>query len=176
MFERFTNDARELVVVAQVEARELGHDYIGNEHLLLAAAAQDDPTAHALASLGLTRDVVRDAVLELVGRPRSPELDADALAAIGIDLAEVRRRAEETFGPGALDRRRRRGCAGAMPFTPRSKKALELAMREAVARGDRHIGSEHLVLGILRVGEGAAIEVIERAGVTPDRVRQALSA
>jgi ATP-dependent Clp protease ATP-binding subunit ClpA len=176
MFERFTGAARQTVVRAQEEARGLGHDYIGNEHLLIGIAAGEGPGSRALASLGVTPDVLRDGVVELVGRARPPAIDAEALAAIGIDLSEVQRRAEASFGPGALDRRhRRRGCAGAMPFTPRAKKSLELALREAVARGDNHIGSEHLLLGILRVGEGAAIDVLERAGAPAESVRRALS-
>ncbi|MEA2244510.1 MAG: hypothetical protein QOD24_4066, partial [Solirubrobacteraceae bacterium] len=105
--------------------------------------------------------------------------DAAALASIGIDLDEVRRRVETAFGPGALDRgrSRRRGCAGdggAMPFTKRSKRALAQSLRAAVARGDRRIGSEDILLGILEAPEGVTEEALARLGVTPERVRRQL--
>jgi ATP-dependent Clp protease ATP-binding subunit ClpA len=168
MFERFTESARDVVVGAQAEAQALGHGSIGTEHLLIAAAAASaGPARAALDSIGVSADALREAVGPRAG------LDADALASIGIDLDEVRRHVEEAFGPGALDRGQpRRG--GRMPFTKRAKKVLELALREAVARGDRHIGSEHIVLGILRDGGGGAVEALGRVGVAPERVREAL--
>lgn len=184
MFERFTESARAVVVGAQEEARGLGHDYIGCEHLLIAvAAAPDGPARTALRSTGVTPESLRSAVQEV--SERGP--DAVALATIGIDLDEVRRRVERAFGPGALDARRRGGrrrlgprrdCggrAGSIPFTPRSKRALEQSLRAAVAQGDRHIGSEHILLGILEAREGTAELALARLGVTPDRLRRQLA-
>lgn len=180
MFERFTESARAVVVGAQEEARGLGHDYIGCEHLLIAvAAAPDGPARTALRSTGVTPESLRSAVQEV--SERGP--DAVALATIGIDLDEVRRRVERAFGPGALDARRRGGrrrrdCGGrdgSIPFTPRSKRALEQSLRAAVAQGDRHIGSEHILLGILEAGEGTAELALARLGVTPERLRRQLA-
>jgi ATP-dependent Clp protease ATP-binding subunit ClpA len=102
--------------------------------------------------------------------------DADALATIGIDLDEVRSRVEEAFGPGALERTRagRRRFCRARPFAPFAKRALELSLREALCRGDRYIGSEHVLLGLLRAGEGPAVKLLERRGLPPEAVRAAL--
>jgi ATP-dependent Clp protease ATP-binding subunit ClpA len=181
MFERFTESARAVVVGAQEEARALGHDFIGCEHLLIAvAAAPHGPARTALRSTGVTPDSLRSAVQEV--SERGP--DAVALATIGIDLDEVRRRVERAFGPGALDagrrsrRYQRRGCGasgGMIPFTPRSKHALEQSLRAAVARGERHIGAEHILLGILEAREGTAELALARLGVTPDRLRRQLA-
>ena len=98
MFERFTPQARETVVRAQAEARRRHSGRVGTEHLLLALLAQDTPTSAVLAGHGLTRETVGPAVTTLVG----DDLDADALGSLGIDLAAVRERVEEAFGPGAL--------------------------------------------------------------------------
>ena len=103
MFERFTQDARVVVVRSQEEARELGHDHIGTEHVLLAMLAHGEGTAaQALAACGMTADDVRRRVVEGNRTERDP-LDPEALASLGIDLDEVRRATEATFGPGALD-------------------------------------------------------------------------
>lgn len=177
MFERFTESARAVVVGAQEEARGLGDDFIGCEHLLIAVAAAPDGAARtALRSTGVTPESLRTAVEEVVRM--GP--DAAALATIGIDLEEVRRRVESAFGPGALDRRHlrpRRGCGsrdGEIPFTPRSKRALEGSLRAAVARGDRHIGSEHILLGILEARGEVTEQALARLGVTPERLRRQL--
>jgi ATP-dependent Clp protease ATP-binding subunit ClpA len=176
MFERFTESARAVVVGAQEEARGLGDDFIGCEHLLIAVAAAPDGAARtALHSTGVTPESLRSAVAEVARM--GP--DAAALATIGIDLEEVRRRVESAFGPGALGRRharRQRGCAGggAIPFTPRSKQALEGSLRAAVARGDRHIGSEHILLGILEARGDVSVQALARLGVTPERLRRQL--
>jgi ATP-dependent Clp protease ATP-binding subunit ClpA len=182
MFERFTQPAREAVARAQEEARGLGHRYIGCEHLLvaLAGAPNGDAAASAMRRAGLSADALRDAVADELPPPGA--LDARALAAIGIDLDEVRRRVEEAFGPGALERRRpchpgrRPEQPGALPFTPRSKKALELALRGAVARGDDHIGSEHVLIGVLEAmaPDGPAACALARLGVPPRRLSQLL--
>jgi ATP-dependent Clp protease ATP-binding subunit ClpA len=172
MFARFTEAARAVVVEAQLEARRLGHGHIGCEHLLIAAAtAPDGPAPEALRAAGVTPAALRGAVTELAGRGR---LDADALAAIGIDLDEVRRRADAAFGPGALERRR--GCRdGRMPFTKRAKHALEHALKASLARGDNHIGAEHIVLGVLDESESLAVAALERLGIPPERIREQLA-
>jgi ATP-dependent Clp protease ATP-binding subunit ClpA len=164
MFERFTASAREVVVGAQAEARELGHPTIGTEHLLLALLGRPGtPTARVLARHGLTRPEVRTAIATLVGEA---DLDAEALTTLGIDLDAVRERVEATFGPGALSRRgRRAGPGGHIPFTPRAKKVLELSLREAVALASKTITEAHLALGLLREGEGLAMKVLHDRGV-----------
>ncbi len=172
MFERFTHGARDVVVRAQDEAAALGHDHIGTEHLLLGLAAGEDIAAGVLASLGVERAALRAAVAAL---PHDG-LDADALASIGIDLEAVRRSVEESFGPGALSGRRgcRRGRRGGYaPLTPRAKRALELALREALVLGDRQIGPEHLLLGLAAGADSGAAATLRRCGTSPEAVRAA---
>jgi ATP-dependent Clp protease ATP-binding subunit ClpA len=166
VFERFTEQARRAVVLAQEEARAFGHHYLGTEHLLLGLLREPDGiVARALARFGVTAELVRRDLLRIVGPGR--RLDPAALAAIGIDLDQVRRRVEDAFGPGALDAPLRPGCRpGQLPFAPRAKKVLELALREAVALGHRHIGAEHILLGILREGEGVAARILVERGVS----------
>jgi ATP-dependent Clp protease ATP-binding subunit ClpA len=178
MFERFTESARASVVRAQQEAGELRHDWIGTEHLLLGLlGAQEGPTAAFLLARGLTLEGARAEVERRVGRGDA-DLDPAALATLGIDLEEVRRRVEATFGPGALARRRGR-CRGgpggaATPFSARAKRALELSVREAVDLGAGVLGDEHLLLGLLREGEGVAAEVLGAHGVDHAAARRAL--
>lgn len=147
MFERFTPAARQVVIRAQDEARGFAHPWIGTEHLLLAVlAAPDSPAAALLAEQGVTLDTARAALDLLVGRGGFCASDAAALRTVGIDLDQVRRSAEATFGPGALDRppawrcrrrfvvgRRHRldDASGELPFMPRAKRALERARHEA---------------------------------------------
>jgi ATP-dependent Clp protease ATP-binding subunit ClpA len=165
MFERFSKSAREVVVRAQAEAAELGRERIGADVLLLGVAGGESRAARVLAEHGATHGALRRLAA-------SGGLDGAALAAIGVDLDEIRRRAEESFGPGALERgRRARG--GFVPFTPGAKKALELALREAIAAGDKEIGDEHVLLGVLR--EGGADGLLRAAGVEPAMLREALS-
>ena len=167
MFERFTREARAVVVRAQEEAVALAADRVRNEHLLLGLAGTPGRAALVLAPLGLDHPGLR-AALEQTGG-----LDADALAAIGIDLAEVRRRVEESFGPGALGGRPGKGFR---PFSRGAKKALQLSLRDAIAHGDREIGSEHILLGVLRdPGEPVAALLRDR-GQTPETVRAAVLA
>src|SRR6201999_3489726 len=124
MFERFTGRARHVVVLSQEEARLLNHNYIGTEHLLLGLLGEPESVAGAvLAGFGLTRDGVREEVLEKVGR-----------------------------GKKAL--------AGHIPFTPRAKKTLELSLREALAIKHNYIGTEHILLGLIREGEGVAAQIL----------------
>ena len=177
MFERFTSEARAVVVAASAHADALQHGWIGTEHLLLGLL--DDPEARPARLLG-PWDVRRDSVLaeveRLIGRG-DPGLDAGALATLGIDLDEVRERVERTFGRGALSGRPgcRRGWFGPrVPFTPRAKKALELALREATALGDNFIGAEHVLLGLLREGDGVAAEILRGHRVDAAAVRDAL--
>ncbi len=156
MFEHFTERARSAVVLAQHEAHELRHNYIGTEHLLLGLLREGTGVGgQALDRLGVRLEDVRSDIIGTVGEGSPVDLlerDAEALRAIGIDLDEVRRRIEESFGAGALDqpvRRSRRGgrakrCAsprGAIPFTPRAKKSLELALREAKRLRHAYIGT-----------------------------------
>ncbi len=192
MFERFTERARQAVVEGQDEALILRHRYLGTEHLLLGVTRQETSVgARALRRLGFELEPARRAVRRLVGEGPTPDAsvpddDAAALEAIGIDLDEVRRRAEAAFGPGALDRRtgrgRRRGrcgvgpLGGGIPFTPRAKKCLELGLREAVRLGHNYIGTEHILLGILREGQGLALELLRDQAVSPDGLRAAVMA
>ena len=168
MFERFTADARAAVVAARTEAKALGHERVGSEHLLLGVATTGGRAADVLARHGAGADRLRGALS--AGEP-----DAGALAAIGIDLDEVRRRVEASFGPGALERGRRRR-RGHVRFTAAAKKALELSLREALRLGDREIGAEHVLLGLLRQGGadallgGAAPEI--RAELSPAASRR----
>ena len=170
MFERFTGDARAAVVAAQAEARALGHNYVGTEHLLLALLRErSHPAGVALARLGSTTTAYGGTSCGIIGH--GGRLDGEALAAIGIDLDAVRRRAEAAFGPGALDAARP-GCRDPrLAFTPRSKKVLELAVREAAAARARTIGAEHILLGLARVGDGVAAEVMAARGVTAAAVQ-----
>ena len=178
MFERFSAEGRQAVVAAQDAARDLDHGWIGCEHLLLGVAGQvGSPAAEALASLGAGAADLRAAVLDVVGRCVDPP-DPDALLRVlGIDFEEVRRRAEEAFGPGALERTRagrRLGGSGSIPFTGRAKEALELSLHAALARKDKAIGSEHVLLGILDQGGNVGLLVLDHLGVSPDTIRGAL--
>ena len=204
MFERFTRSARQVVVDAQEEARGLGHDWVGTEHLLLAAVRRsEEPGAATLVRLGVTAENCRAAVASVVspqGDALGPE-DAEALKAFGIDLDEIRRRAEGAFGDGALDppvsdpgseaatrgpfgRRQRRDRegnlgvsagtsvpSGHIRFTGRAKKALELSLREAIARKERHIGVEHIVLALLRGDDKISQGMFRKLGVAPAQMR-----
>jgi ATP-dependent Clp protease ATP-binding subunit ClpC len=136
MFERFTERARKVVVLAQEEARHFNHNYIGTEHLLLGLLREDEGVAaRALASLNVTLDEVREQVESIVGY------------------------GEEGTGAQA-------------PFTPRSKKVLELALREALQLGHNYIGTEHILLGLVRESEGVAARVLSNLDVDPDKVRR----
>ena len=137
MFERFTDRARRVVVLAQEEARMLNHDYVGTEQILVALIGEGGGVAaRALQSLGITEEAVRQQVEELVGRGQA--------------------------GPQR----------GHLPFTPGAKKILQLSLREAIALGHGYIGTEHILLGLVREGEGVALRVLNGLGVDPGRVRQ----
>ncbi|GAA5137162.1 Clp protease N-terminal domain-containing protein [Pseudonocardia adelaidensis] len=177
MFERFTGEARQVVVEAQEEARTRAADEIRTEHLLAAIYIVRDNLALAvLDELGVEEaDVLRDIDRLHAGSPRA--LDAEALSSIGIDLDEVRRQVEEAFGPGALDRTRAAlggrsgGLFGHIPFEGPSKKALELSLREALHLGHDHIGAEHILLGLVHTEGGAAHHVLAARGVRLEPAR-----
>jgi ATP-dependent Clp protease ATP-binding subunit ClpA len=195
MFERFTDAARAVVIQAQVEARDLRHEYVGTEHLLLALLEDErGPIAAAVRDRGVDRARVRDAIVRHVGftpagtdpLPEADGEDAAALKAIGIDLNAVRRAIEENFGPGALrlpypPQRKRRGLLRRFtaghhtPFSGRSKKVLELSLREALRLKHNFIAPEHIMLGILREGNGLASLVLAEAGVDVAKLRAALT-
>jgi ATP-dependent Clp protease ATP-binding subunit ClpA len=169
VFERFTTQARQVVVLAQEEARQLRHPAIGTEHLLLGLLGNgdsDSPARQALQQRGLQAATVRQRVIAIV----DGGLDPHALAFLGIDLDQVRQATEAAFGPGALDAR---GPvrSGHIPFTPRAKKVLELSLREAVRLKHDHIGAGHLLLGLLREGGGRATRIIADAGIDLDDLR-----
>jgi ATP-dependent Clp protease ATP-binding subunit ClpA len=184
VFERFTDRARRVVILAQEEARTLGHHYIGTEHLLLGLLCTGDGlAARVMTDAGLTAPDVRSEIARLVG-PGRPLADADALRAIGIDIDAVREHVERTFGPGALDRPsprvrhrrrwRRSRCpddGGHVPFSCRAKKVLELSLREALALRHNYIGTEHILLALLREGEGLAVQILVERGTRLDDLR-----
>jgi ATP-dependent Clp protease ATP-binding subunit ClpC len=136
MFERFTDRARRVVVLAQDEARMLNHNYIGTEHILL----------------GLTRE--------------GQGVAARTLESLGISLDAVRQQVEEIIGRG------QQAPSGHIPFTPRAKKVLELSLREARQLGHDYIGTEHILLGLIREGDGLAAQVLVNLGVHLDRARE----
>ncbi|MEY3277872.1 MAG: hypothetical protein RLZZ426_358 [Actinomycetota bacterium] len=136
MFERFTDRARRVVVLAQEEARMLNHNYIGTEHILLGLIHEGEGVA------------------------------AKALESLNISLEAVRSQVEETIGQGQT------APSGHIPFTPRAKKVLELSLREALQLGHNYIGTEHILLGLIREGEGVAAKVLEKLGADLNRVRQ----
>lgn len=174
MFQRFTSEARDAVVGAQECARRLRSEQIGAEHLLLALLDTTGPARGLLESVGVDRARLTEAVR---GAPpdASTEHDADHLQELGIDLAEVRRRVEATFGLGALDGpvSRRRGLLGRvfpsthLRFGRDAKKALENSLRAALDLGDRHVGDDHVLLGLL--ADPRVVAVLAAAGTSLDR-------
>ncbi len=188
MFERFTRAARDVVVRAQHEAADLGHDYLGTEHLLLGLIANPDTTAaHLLTARGVDAEVIDLGIAKVVPIPNRPFRDpAPLLSTLGIDLDEIRRRAETTFGADTVrrvavreaQRRRRRlrfrRCVSIAPsplgldpfgFTPRARHTLELAAKEADLRR-QPVSPTHLLLGVLIERKGLACEILAQAGVS----------
>jgi len=195
VFERLTEASRAVLVRAQDEAAAAGHTWVGTEHLLLGLLVGPAAgTAAVLQAAGVTLDGARAHVGERLGDGPLRAGDAAALRAIGIDLGQVRQAAEDAFGPGALSvlrpgpgcrRRRRRGCRGpaqpghtarSAPFTPRAKKALELSLRESLRLGHAFIGPEHVLLGLIREGQGPAVQVLAAGGTPLDDIRTAAEA
>ncbi len=167
MFEQFTEEARQTVSAAIDEAHDLGHDFVGTEHQLLGLLRVQHGLAYeVLDGNGMSYDAARSSVMMTLALA----VDDEALAAIGIDADKVRRAAEASFGPGALERavgRHRHGkrtCGTA--FTGRAKKVLELSLREALNVDDHHIGTEHLLLALVREGDGVAAQVLRH--LAPD--------
>ena len=192
MFERFTAASREVVIVAQREARQLGHPTIGTEHLLLGLIHQTQSSpARLLRPQGLDPAIVRGDIRRLLGENFEPDLsfteadaeDAAALKAIGIDLAKVRAAIEESFGAGSLQLSRpspRRGlfgrrAGGHIPFSTRAKKVLELSLREAIRLHHNFIAPEHIMLGLLREGDGLACRVLADHEVDFAKLRDELA-
>jgi len=228
MFERFTADARTVVIHAQQHARRLGHRYVGCEHLLLALAATETPAAGVLREHGVMPERIEEEVVRRAGLGAAAallaDLDRDALASIGIDLDAVRARIEASIpqeslvragqalqcGPHRVRRRRigplrrwrrrraKRGLAaptggpatpppatgryraagaplvGHLPFTPGAKRILEMSLREAVARHDRHLGVEHIALSLLATTSGAVPPILNALAASPAPLRAAI--
>ena len=183
MFERFTPEARQIVVAAQVAAKGRAHCWIGTEHLLLALAGAEDDTGQILRTTGVTVAAIDTALADHTGYPFD---DRSALASLGIDLDAVRDAVESRFGPGALQtrppqtsrwsrvRRHRRPCTPSrfhVPFTPRAKRALEQSLRQALKLKDNHIGTEHLLLGVLTETGGMSAWLLDHLGVEPSLLR-----
>ena len=159
IFNRFAKEARRCVEAGLEEARLLGHDSVGDEDLLLGVLRTGEGVAaEALSSMGVTLEAMREA---------SETSFADALSSIGISLEEVRREAGEAFEMRLPDDRR-------IPFSPRAKKALEGALREAIGLGDNRITSEHVLRGLLRDEVGTAVRLLRNLGVTPEALREHL--
>ncbi len=180
MFERFTDRARGLVEGAQTEAQSAGSSSVRSEHLLAALLTGPPGTAQAvLVGLGVELPALLRATRAVPDGPDAPARpqvdDAAALAALGIDLGEVRRQVEESFGPGALERTRAARATGTSRGRPRwdrsAKKVLEQSLREALRMQHRSIGTEHVLLGLLHPGTGAGQEVLAGAGVRLDAAR-----
>jgi ATP-dependent Clp protease ATP-binding subunit ClpA len=170
MFERFTDAARQCVVLAEEESRGMDSGYIGTEHLLIAVVGEPQGLGgRILRELGATPESLR-ADARRLAEPSG--IDADALATLGIDLDEVKRRVEETFGPGALSRGR--GSYGRTPFSPKAKKTLELALRSSRALGDNFIGSEHILLGLARADDGTAARLLTERELDLKRLEAAI--
>lgn len=180
MFERFTDKARALAEGAQLEAQGAGASSVRSEHVLAAVLTGPPSLAQAtLVGLGVDLLVLLRAARAVPERPDTsvppPVDDAAALAALGIDLGEVRRQIEEAFGPGALERTRAARGTGSSRSRPRwdrsAKKVLELSLREALRMKHHAIGTEHVLLGLLHPGTGAGQEVLAAAGVRLDAAR-----
>ncbi|GAB3192394.1 Clp protease N-terminal domain-containing protein [Geodermatophilus arenarius] len=171
MFERFAAEARTVVVLAQEEACSAGSDGVDPVHLLVALAAAPGPAGPLLAAAGVHVTDLR------AGLPSSGggALDAEALAALGIDLDRVRAAAEAAFGPGALDRGSPGRRRGHLRFASGSREALKEALRAAIARGDRVIDGRHLLAGVLEVGDPAVSAALARAGADVAGLRRRLA-
>ncbi len=184
MFEHFTTEGRGIVVDAQLQARRLGHEYVGCEHLLLAVASTEGEIGQTVRDLGLTPDALEAAIRRLVGGHLFEGVDGAALAAIGIDIDAVRAKVEADFGPASVGvrprrwrRGRRRTCrssTGPMAFTPRAKKCLQLSRRELLAQGDREIRTEHIALALSSMNDGIIPDLLSAVGVSGAVLRTAI--
>lgn len=175
MFEYFTPNAKQAVVAAQDVAIALGHDVIGSGHLLLGLAGAEDSTAgRALGAAGVVPSQARDETVRLLteaGVPASGGQTAkDALSTLGIDVAEIQRKADDTFGPGAFQFPR-------PAYDDSAKKALELAVDESRRLGSEQIGTEHMLLGVLGADAGdIAPAALAALGVDTTALRTAVLA
>jgi ATP-dependent Clp protease ATP-binding subunit ClpA len=180
MFERFTTAARDVVVSAQHEREEFGHPFVGTEHLLLGLLNEGAGGAYAvLRRAGLSRLQVREDVQKVLRQGPLGDADAEALKAIGIDLDEVRAKVEATFGPGALQvpAAPKRGFLQKRgQFSRRAKKVLELALREAIRLHHGYLGPEHLLLGLVREGDGLAAKIMTDRGLDLRELRDQVEA
>ena len=179
MFERFTPDAKAAVIAARAHARRLGHRWVGTEHLLRAIVDGAGPGADALAAMGIGPQAVEHDLVTFAAPTR--ETDRRALASIGIDLdrvldaAGLRDGDDRDCAPVRRWRRRRKASTEGSPrFSPRAKRTLELALREALRLGDRGITAEHVLLGILREGRGVGVRFLVDRGVSIDTLRREL--
>ena len=168
MFERFSREARGVVIAAQQVARETASRSVDTRHVVVALAEGDGPAAAALRK---TEVSVERLTTGLRSELTAAGLDAEALASLGIDLASVRERTDAVFGPGALDRAGH--SPGHIPFTRDAKKALELALRETLRLQQKTIDGRHLLLGILRAGCPGRDALTER-GIDPPELQRAL--
>lgn len=168
MFERFTDEARRAVVMAQEEARELRADQIQPVHLLLALTRDAGTAGDVLRAAGVDHSAAGDVLSRSGG-----DLDAEALAAVGIDVESVRAAAEAAFGPGALQRG---GSwrSGHIPFALGSKRALEESLRAALSRKDRRIQSRHVLAGVLVVADPTVDRLLTQLGSSADALRDQL--
>jgi ATP-dependent Clp protease ATP-binding subunit ClpA len=162
MFEQFAPSARQAVADARQEAALAGQDQIRSEHVLVGLMREPGTAADALTAAGLDAGSLRER-LPQGDREYAPDLDADALATLGIDLDAVRRAADAAFGPGALDKARVPGRFR-MPLSPDAKQALIGAVRRAHQDGHRQISSGHLLLGILDQKDNGALTVLAETG------------
>lgn len=169
MFERFTQEARAVVVGAQDVARDTATRAIDSRHLLVALAENPGPAKQALRQAGANVDALAAGARAGLA---AGGIDAEALAGIGIDLEVVRRQTDAVFGSGSLERAGRRS-GGHIPFTPDAKKSLELALREAIRLRQKKIDGAHLMLGILRADNPGRAVLVD-AGVSTDALRTAL--
>ncbi|MHA3703609.1 Clp protease N-terminal domain-containing protein [Jatrophihabitans sp. YIM 134969] len=169
MLERFTRDARAVVIAARAEAVGRGHRWIGTEHLVVGLLEAGGPGVAALRATGVTVERIRAGIADHVP---GTGLDAEALATLGIDLDAVRRAAEDQFGVGALEAAP--DGRGRIRMTRRAKKVLELAVRESRRRRESSITSTHLLLGLLREGGGLGVRVLAEQGVDVAALRTAL--
>ncbi|MGW6459810.1 Clp protease N-terminal domain-containing protein [Streptomyces sp. NPDC055078] len=178
MFERFTQDARDVVTNSVTQSERAGADSITEEHLLLAILEQQGTrTAFALTALGIfdRRESVEEALADARRRAGLSKSEAEALAGLGIDVGEIVSRVEETHGQGALQvgKRSRKWWSGHRSFTRPAKDTLEKSLRIALGRGDRHIGGEHLLLA-LTARPGVVSEVLADHGVTYEAVERVM--
>jgi ATP-dependent Clp protease ATP-binding subunit ClpC len=171
VFDQFTELAKRAVVASQDAALALGHDFIGTEHLLLGLICTAGTAGEVLRAQGVELGRARDETVrqtKAAGVPATGGQPAkDALSTLGIDIAEIQRRADETFGPGAFTFPR-------PAYTSRAKTVLELAVREAHAQGRQQIDTEHVLFGLLMEGQGMGVSVLTALGIDTAAVRAVL--